>query len=329
LVLGGYDESRCNFTGLENVALFNFSRAERPYDHFRLPNFTISVNASDKPGPLSYTFQDVLIDTATPFIWLPESVTKEILDYFNMPPVNDTFGPDLHIPRGSTINDWWPHNTTISFKVPSALSSSQVSLQGSPIEWYKRIHVPYELTRYNAYVIPIKALPPGQTPVIGRSFFTYACMLANYNKGLFAIAPQTFRYDGVSKIQTVENAFQEPKPRSDRNKAYIILGVIVGVVVLIAILIALFVRRKRAEKKAADEEKVRREEVAANEINELDSRETKVEASEKDGDVVLETDGSEVKELYTPEGPAELEGSPVTELDSVPVKGQNQRVTKA
>src|ERR1700753_3835951 len=86
VVLGGYDDARCNFTSIDGVALFNFSRAERPYDHFRLPNLTIMVNSSDKTGPLNFTFQDVLIDTATPFVWLPEPITTEINEYISMPP---------------------------------------------------------------------------------------------------------------------------------------------------------------------------------------------------------------------------------------------------
>jgi hypothetical protein len=288
------------------------------------------VNSSDKTGPLNFTFQDVLIDTATPFVWLPEPITTEINEYISMPPVNTSFGPDLYIPRGSTTNTWWPHNTTISFEIPSALTSSKVFMQGSPLEWYKRIHVPYELTRYNAYVVPIKALPPNQTPVIGRSFFTYACMLANYDKGVFAITPQTFRYDGISKIQTTENAFQETKKaKPARKRAYIILGVIVGVVVLslIAIIVALFVRRKKKQKRKADEEKAKKEEeTRTNEVNELDSKESKAHIIEKDGVTLVETDGSELKELIAQKEPVELEGSPLSELSSSVEEGKDHIV---
>jgi hypothetical protein len=352
-VIGGYDEGSCNFSASAATSIFSFNRTARPYDHFRLPTVTIAVNTSTQATPLSITLKDVLIDTSTPFVWLPEDMTNQIADFLGLK-VNSTYGPDLFIAKGDDINRWWKQGTKISFTVPSALTSAQATMVGAPGEWWKRLHIPSKDSGTNRVpTVPIKALPANESPVLGLAFFTFACMLANYDTGTFAIAAQSARSDGFSSLKSTDHAFSDKSPSHDKKRRNVIIPAVVASVATILLILVVFVvlrRRKRAAamkkshseslvdpselsggpQSAVEDTKAKTEinrtetngtEIGGTEIREIDGKEKIEFIAEKDSSPLVEAAGHPLPKYMAQVGeePVELDGTPIEEMSGVPV----------
>jgi len=111
------------------------------------------------------------------------------------------------------------------------------------VEWFKVVNVGYR----GYEILPIRALPEGETsPVLGRPFFALACMLADYDRGLFAITNQNWNYNGVAKKVVTERAFVASNARrAFSKKLTIVVSVLVSVTILIILGTVYCIYRKR------------------------------------------------------------------------------------
>jgi hypothetical protein len=312
LVIGGFDENRCNFSRTDQ-ARFKFSRRQRPYDHFRIPNMQIQFNASDIPQPLNFSLQDVLIDTATPFIWLPSDIYNSIQESMGVIS-NTSFGVNFLPINNTNVNTWKGHQLKINFIIPSALSTSQAPsiISADPADWWKKITPPFTDTGISAKTVPIAMLPNNQTtPVLGLSFFTYACMLANYDDETFAITSQGLRYDGATKIKSISENFAQKPPKASSK----ILAIAISLSVLVVLVIGLVgcLIRKRTinkQKQTGAEAQAQAQAAKRSVVTELESPTyVKLEVAEKDSQgAIFEIGGSSISEMQANGIPVEIDG---------------------
>jgi hypothetical protein len=276
----------------------------------------IQFNASDMPHPLSFPLQDVLIDTATPFVWLPPTAYDSLREAMDLRS-NTTFVTNFLPITNADSNRWQSHHATINFIIPNSFSSSQAPsvISADPADWWKKVTPPFTDTGSRAKTVPIAMLPDNQTtPVLGLAFFTYACMLANYDDEMFAIIPQSLRYDGATKIKSVTNGYTQPPMKSKSNSKILAIGISLAVLVLfltIGLLGCLF-RRRRTNNRRLIEEKAQVSPISVHGKVELGGPAlAEPDIAEKDGTKLVEAGGSGLSEMDTPAPPVELDGQEV------------------
>jgi hypothetical protein len=247
LNIGGYDESTCNFTDIERSVHFEFSRKNNERDYFRIPDLTVHFSSSKQTRPLNYTLKDAVIDTSTPFIWLPEENIAEITDYYFSGDSLTKLADAANVLRFARYSNWWLSNSTFGISIPKPHPNSTLDLSIGMVEWFKVVNVGFR----GYEVLPIRALPEGETsPVLGRPFFALACMLADYDRGLFAITNQNWNYNGAAKKVITERAFVASNARrAFSKKLTIVVSILVSVTILIILGAVYCIFRKRRRQK--------------------------------------------------------------------------------
>jgi hypothetical protein len=144
-------------------------------------------------------------------------------------------------------------------------------------------------------------------------------MLADYDRGLFAITNQNLNYNGIAKKVATERAFSPPKSNPGISKK---LAIIVSTTVILSILLILttaccLFRRRRHQKQGPGPNG------AKEEVNREPHRE------EIDGTSTVQSNASPVQTTTSPTSqqpqhytPVELEAPNVSELDDTPQRGR-------
>jgi hypothetical protein len=192
----------------------------------------------------------------------------------------------------------------MTLSIPKFESKDTLDLTVGMVEWFKTVN----FGDRGFEVFPVKALPPGEGPVLGRSFFSLACMLSDYDRGLFAITNQNMNYNGIAKKVATEKAFNPPKSNHGISKK---LAIIVSTTVILSILLilttacCLFRRRHQEQGPGLNG--------AKQEMNPERYRE------EVDGTQTTTPPTSQQPQHYKP---VELEAPNVSELDDTPQRGR-------
>ncbi|PKS09049.1 hypothetical protein jhhlp_003662 [Lomentospora prolificans] len=274
LVLGGYDEKRfvphgVEFTLTRDTILpqalvrgieVSVPGDKNPPDHWESNTFVLSN--------MNTSFQ-AIIDSSTPFLWLPQAVCDNFVRALNLTRsdkldayelTNDQYG---QLKAGDSFtftfslssydnNDDFGHPLDVSGVVNITLSAHafahtlQYPWNNMAIE-YGQQGIPY---------FPIK-VAPDNTFILGRTFLQEAYLLTKYDSTVFSIHQALYPESPLdSEIVAVEqppnSAYPPPSDTGDRHglSKNQMIGIVAGVVV--ATLIALFIfcfccrrRRKR------------------------------------------------------------------------------------
>jgi hypothetical protein len=271
LVLGGYDQKRFVPHDVE----FTLTR-ETALPQALVRGIEVSIPEKSKPdwwdsnrrvlSDMNSSFE-AIIDSSTPFLWLPESVCSNFAEAFNLTYrtefgaylVNDTFDLLRADDSFSFTFSLSSYDNNDDFGQPldvpgvvnitlSAYAFAQVlkyPFNNMAIE-YKAKSVPY---------FPIK-VAPNDTFILGRTFLQEAYLLTKYDSTVFSVHQALFPDSLDTEIKAVEQPPNSPYPppldTGDKHglSKNQMIGIVAGVVV--ATLIALFIfcfccrrRRKR------------------------------------------------------------------------------------
>jgi hypothetical protein len=291
LVLGGYDSTR--FQPTTNGFSFTFST-----DPSRL--LTVGVDSilaeNSLQGTVSLTSGPHLsvIDSTVPHLWLPATVCTQFEQAFGL-----TYDPqtDLYL-----VND------TIHQQLLSKKPSLTIKLVNSPAnaaDNYTNIVLPYAALDLQASwpyypnatnYFPIRRAANNTQYILGRTLLQEAYLIVDYERTNFTVAKALFS-DPLppAKIVTITSKANDADAPSGSPglSTGAIVGIAIGAVVLVATAVfAFFFLRKRRTKK---------------------------QTYELANDPVSENGSAHYLSSTTPmksQGPSELSGTPLTELDS-------------
>ncbi|KAH7399000.1 aspartic peptidase domain-containing protein [Phaeosphaeria sp. MPI-PUGE-AT-0046c] len=291
LVLGGYDSTR--FKPATTAFSFTFSA-----DPSRL--LTVGVDSilaeNTLQGTISLT-SDIhwsVIDSTVAQLWLPRAVCDQFERAFGL-----TYDPktDLYL-----VNDTI-HQQLIS-KNPSVTVKLINSLPGAAVN-YTNIRLPYGAFDQQASApfyanatnyFPIRRAANDTQYVLGRTLLQEAYLIVDYERANFTVAQAVFPDPlPAAKVVTISpNVSKETNQNSSSTLGTgAIVGIAVGAAVLIfgAVFALFFFRRRRAKKQTY--------ELANNQLSDSGSTRYLGSAVPMKG-----------------QGPSELSGTPLTELDS-------------
>jgi hypothetical protein len=291
---------------------------------------TVLIRTANNSEILNAKLDNVLLDNATPFIWLPQMLTQQIAEVLNIA-LNTTSGL-YSIPARSQYK-WRDKNNTLSFTIPDKSNLFQVNFTAPSYDWLQLAPSSFHNSTATWY-LPIKALPPDQnTPVLGRSFFMRACLLADYERQTFSLTPQnpTWRYrKGIVPYSTTRVTI------GSSNTATILAISLPIILVLIAFMTyILYLRRRRrsrpkktvnSNQSSVNEDVYHKPELDGKPSLKALGESSKEKGSnaiyEKDGTQITETDGCPISEIMAQTLPTELQGSLVSKVDANQQRGK-------
>jgi LPXTG-motif cell wall-anchored protein len=293
LILGGYDSTR--FKPNDNDFSFTFST-----DPSKL--LTVGVDSIMATNSLLGTFSLTsgahfsVIDSTVSHLWLPTAVCTQFEQAFGL-----TYDPrtDLYLVNDTIHQQLLSNNPTLTIKLVDSLQNTATK--------YTNIQLPYAAfdlqASYPYYpnatnYFPIRRAANNTQYVLGRTLLQEAYLIVDYERANFTIAQAVFPDPlPAAKVVTITSK-AETDSSSKTASTGLGTGVIVGIAIGAAILLFLsifalfFFRRKRRTNKQAYE-------LANNAVSDA-------------GSAHFLTGPRPMKS----QGPSELSGTPLTELDS-------------
>jgi LPXTG-motif cell wall-anchored protein len=291
LILGGYDSTR--FKPNDNDFSFTFST-----DPSKL--LTVGVDSIMATNSLQGTFSlssgahFSVIDSTVPHLWLPTAICTQFERAFGL-----TYDPhtDLYLVNDTIHQQLVSRNPTLTFKLVNSLENTATK--------YTNIQLPYAAfdlqASYPYYpnatnYFPIRRAANDTQYVLGRTLLQEAYLIVDYERANFTIAQAVFPDPlPAAKVVTItsKGATNSPETGSSGLGTGAIVGIAVGAAVLLFLAIfAFFFFRKRRTKKQTYE-------LANNQLSDA-------------GSSRFLTSPRPMKS----QGPSELSGTPLTELDS-------------
>ncbi|OAA68952.1 Peptidase aspartic, catalytic [Cordyceps fumosorosea ARSEF 2679] len=291
LTLGGFDGARL----VEHDTLFTITQSDNsPRVNVR----GISVDNSLKPNGwgssvnILSTYNDTfmaLVDSTTPYLWLPESTCESFAAAFNLT-YNETF--KLYTMTNDQYQDYSSSNAyTFTFSLASIDNNDNFGLPLSapgvvnitlPIKSFVgSLQYPFanQAIKYGQPAVPyfmLRKAASGNNTIIGRSFLQEAYIRTKYDSGVFSLHQAAFPKDPYHDIrlapikQPSDSPYPRPPPTNGHHGLTTpqMIGVAVGVVAFCTLLVAAlcFWGRRRKQKK--------RGEAASKEVEAQDSSST-------------------------------------------------------
>ncbi|CRK41381.1 hypothetical protein BN1708_001758 [Verticillium longisporum] len=258
LTLGGYDESRFTThntefvlgqSGTTPVTLVRGISVTVPEDDTRPGNWEGSGPRILSNMSTSFT---ALIDSSTPFLWLPAQVCDEFADAFNLT-YNDTL--ELYTftdDQFNTFSSGWAYSFTFSLS-----SFDNTDDFGHPLDTPGVVNITItaaafaQVLRYpfmdkinygdpSVPYFPLRRTDnTTDTFIIGRAFMQEAYMVTRYDSDVFSIYQAKFPEDPIAdakiaQINQPENSpYPPPAPQPSSRKGLTtaqIVGIVVGVI---------------------------------------------------------------------------------------------------
>ncbi|KAI2637186.1 acid protease [Hypomontagnella submonticulosa] len=284
LTLGGYDANRFE----PHDTKFSLNATSRQ-PQVLVRSITASVSDSSKTPtpwesstvPLSYFNESVtaLLDSSTPYLWLPEAICDRFAASLNLT-WNETYGLYLYSSDETTDNlERYRSAPDLSFTFTLSSTDNHDDL-GQPLDvpgvvnitisanaFIQTLRYPFmNLINFTAAAVPYFPLrrTKGDGPVIiGRTFFQEAYLITNYETSTFSVHKAKFpekplRDTSIQTIATWEHSpYPGPPPRPDKEQGLTqsqIIGIAIGVSFLAIIgIAAYFVLRRRKNKQNVPE----------------------------------------------------------------------------
>ncbi|KAF3937836.1 Candidapepsin-8 [Dactylella cylindrospora] len=261
LVFGGYDTSKY----VDNDILFTQANDFTHRFQVSLSSLKVDgiyVNGQQGTAELldgSYTRQDgpqyVSLDSATPYLWLPNATCaifeaalnltwSESTGLYLMSDDAHTQLADLNPTFTFTIADGIANDTKMTIEVPYTAFSLQATGQDilgtDDTSWY----------------FPLKRLPEGGTPRLGRSFMQEIYLFAEFHFGSFRVFQADFSTAASNIVSHQPTQIAITKEGGDSGTPLgAIIGGAVGGVVVIAALVGGFIFYRRRQKQKAGKDK--------------------------------------------------------------------------
>ncbi|KAF2829868.1 acid protease [Ophiobolus disseminans] len=292
LILGGYDSTR--FRPNSNDFSFTFST-----DPSKL--LTVGVDSIMATNSLEGTFSLTsgahfsVVDSSVPHLWLPIAVCSQFERAFGL-----TYDPktELYLVNDTIHQQLLSRNPTLTIKLVNSLQDTATN--------YTNIQLPYAAfdlqASYPYYpnatnYFPIRRAQNDTQYVLGRTLLQEAYLIVDYERANFTLAqavfPDPLPAANVVTITSKLQANTAPNMESSGLGTGAIVGIAVGAAVLSFLAIfAFFLFRRRRTKKQSYE-------LATNQASDA-------------GSANFLTNTTPMKS----QGPSELSGTPLTELDS-------------
>ncbi|KAI0484711.1 acid protease [Xylariaceae sp. FL0804] len=272
LTLGGYDANR-----LEPHNNWFSLNASAPQPEALVRSIIASVSDVDKAPtawssssiPLSYFNESVtaLIDSSTPYLWLPPVICDRFAAAFNLT-WNETFGlylytdnegleayrsaPDLSLTFTLTSQD-----NTNDFGQPLDVAGV-VNITISGDAFIQALSYPFmNLIEYEAPAVPyfpLKRAENGSQVILGRSFLQETYLITNYERSTFSVHQAKFPENPLTNTSLVTMAYTEnsiyPGPPSGHNQKKgltetQIIGIVLAICVPIIVALVAFSLKRR------------------------------------------------------------------------------------
>jgi hypothetical protein len=260
VVLGGTNLGRYS----RNNVTFPLDANRNPM--INLDGITVSATGTPPWGAGPYTLMvepaQVLIDSTTPFLWLPESACR-------------AFEQALGLTWNSSMNLYLLDNETIYSGLvgPNLSFTFRLTLEPGSVEGVE-IVIPFsslDMTISWPYVnisstekikyFPLKRASSDRQYTLGRSFLQEAYLAVDYDRGNFSVHPAIFppRNDEIEKIIHPNDVVNTPDPGAGEGSGGLSTAATVGIAVgiglaVVAALMVLFLLYRR-KKKQTDQKK--------------------------------------------------------------------------
>ncbi|KAI1770242.1 acid protease [Hypoxylon cercidicola] len=282
LTLGGYDANRFEPHDI------NFSlNASSRQPEVLVRAITASVSDVDKAPtewstsstPLLSFDESVtaLLDSSTPYLWLPPTICDRFAESFNLT-WNETFG--LYLFSDNDILDRYRSSPDLSFTFTLSSEDNRdnfgqplnvagiVNITISANAFIQNLRYPFmNLIEYGAPAVPyfpLKRTESGNRVIIGRSFFQEAYLITNYETSTFSVHKAKFPEKPLrdTSIQTIaaydRSPYPGPPPRPDNGGGSLtqpqIVGMVIGICCIgIAAIVTFCLLRRRRRKQRATE----------------------------------------------------------------------------
>ncbi|TQV96080.1 hypothetical protein V2A60_003475 [Cordyceps javanica] len=291
LTLGGYDAARL----VDHDTLFTITQSDNSP---RVSVRSINVYNGQKPNGWASstntlsTFNDTfmaLIDSTTPYLWLPESLCESFASALNLT-YNDTY--KLYTLTNGQYQDYSSSDAySFTFSLASIDNNDNFGLPLNapgvvnitlPIKAFVgSLQYPFakEAIKYGQPAVPyfmLRKATGGSNTIIGRSFLQEAYIRTKYDSGVFSLHQAAFPPDPDTnlKLMPIKQPSNSPYPRPPPNKDHRglttpqMIGIAVGVVAFCTLLVSALCcwNRRRKQKK--------RGEAAAKEVEAQDTSST-------------------------------------------------------
>jgi hypothetical protein len=239
----------------------------------------------------------VLLDSATPFIWLPQNMSDSIAKSLN---ADWDAASALYTLRNDTHKTWIEKGLQIFFELQafkSTIRTSSSVAEMLPVTLRDNEGSSDGMKSY----LPIRPLPQNDTQaVFGRAFFHAACILTNYETMQFQLTARSQHAEtqtrpgkfvpvlslkNTNSSSTIESPVKHPK--SDVHR--LVIEIVLGVLFLCAIVFLFFWGRNRRRGK---QNKDKLFEMGGSRIHELGSRTPELPPVE--GTTISEMDGTTI-----------------------------------
>jgi hypothetical protein len=293
LILGGYDSTR--FKPPANDFSFTFSTDPSKLLTVGVDSI-LATNTLQGTLSLSSGAHFSVIDSTVPHLWLPINICNQFEQAFGL-----TYDPhtDLYLVNDTIHQQLIARNPTLTIKLVNSLQDTATN--------YTNIELPYAAfdlqASYPYYsnatnYFPIRRAANDTQYVLGRTLLQEAYLIVDYERANFTVAqavfPNPLPAANVVTITSKSSADPDPNTGSSGLGTGAIVGIAIGVAVLVFLAIfALFFFRKRRTKKQTYE-------LANNPVSETGSAQHLHSATP----------------MKSQQGPAELSGTPLTELAS-------------
>lgn len=291
LILGGYDSTR--FKPNDNSFSFSFST-----DPSKL--LTVGVESIMATNSLKGTFSlssgahFSVIDSTIPHLWLPTAICSQFEQAFGL-----TYDPhtDLYLVNDTIHQQLVSKNPTITVKLVNSLqdtSTNYTNIQLPYAAFDLQASYPYYPNATNYF--PIRRAANDSQYALGRTLLQEAYLIVDYERANFTVSQAVFP-DPLPAANIITITSKSSASHTRKAKAGLGTGATIGIAVgaavillLLAIFAFFFFRRRKTQK---------RYELANNQLS---------------------SDAGSAHYLNAPamksQGPSELSGTPLTELDS-------------
>lgn len=292
LVLGGYDSTR--FKSNDNDFSFTFSTDPSKLLTVGVDSI-LATNSLQGTYSLSSGAHFSVIDSTVPHLWLPIDICTQFERAFGL-----TYDPqtDLYLVNDTIHQQLISKNPTLTIKLVNSLDNTATN--------YTNVQLPYAAfdlqASYPYYpnatnYFPIRRAANSTQYVLGRTLLQEAYLIVDYERANFTVAPAVFPDPlpaaNIVTIKSVVDGGSSSKSGSSGIRTGAIVGIVIGVVALLlaAIFAFFFFRRRRTKKQPY--------ELANNQVSDAGS------AHYVSSPMLMKR-----------QGPSELSGTPLTELDS-------------
>jgi hypothetical protein len=293
LVLGGYDSTRYNAN--DNGFSFTFSTDPSKLLTVGVDSI-LATNSLQGTYSLSSSAHFSVIDSTVPHLWLPIDICTQFERAFGL-----TYDPrtDLYLVNDTIHQQLVSKNPTLTIKLVNSLDNTAndyTNIQLPYAAFDLQASYPYYPNATNYF--PIRRAANSTQYVLGRTLLQEAYLIVDYERANFTVAQAVFPDPlPAANIVTIKSKL-DAGSSSDNDSGLgtgAIVGIVIGIVILLlaAIFAFFFVRRRRTKKQTY--------ELANNQVSDA-------------GSTRFLSNTTPMK--AGAQGPSELSGTPLTELDS-------------